>query len=904
MKLFFVLLLVLQPSLVLSDVEEINSFCGDLASKLADAKEFTPNETIKNATSELDCSQMQEICDQTGFSSNNFFNFMESFNSSIKSPLSKSVTYDNKSAFKFEASPPGFSIASPAFLMKPKLSYEDHCQCLKNKQPFEIIPGAAKKREENKLKELLRSSVQKKMLNDYASHFEDVLFSKANNGKIFHESDEKIREIESQKVLCENASDFEKEINSNAKCRRLSKDVLEKRQGDILNSFDKNLDGSFSEKLKKIQLQIIGVSSDPMVVNSNDDKRRKLDEEAFKAIAVSSKFQSADLIMTRFFKDPYLRTKLIAESKKSNESLEKAIITIVQEEMMKPEKNKLFTKENLGKPLFKIFNDSKATDRPEFLLELKVNLEFAKLHPGFGRLMGHRDLFQSVADHSSEYNSISSLLESEEYQRNHYQKNCANLIKNFAEIACSTDDEIFESVSVNDLTNLIGNSNSPKKKISELSAIIICDKSLAYPRDGSQIVPSLSSGRVSKYQQQMVKEKSAPSFDDVVNEGITKPQSSFGRFLRAASLKNAGRVVSVSNTSTLEKILGSDYIPKAQVVNGTPQPLTPTTSPTKEIEKSVGSGTSPGQQDSSFAPASYLGGPSVNKAAASGSSLKKVETPDEMREFLKRKSGAEEEINTIIDKADDKDLAELIKIKEEIEKSKIKIAELTAANEKLKLQLAEEKLTKLQKERAALDPGEPENVPSDSVKREKTFKPVSMNNSSPDQRSMIQNESFTQSTPPDQTQKASIGNGRITNRGTASFAGNASKFAENTSRPVVVSTSSARVGSIEVKSNEFKKDILNYIASNEADIQTLIKLKATGFIYKYKSEEDGIVVEKEVLIEYRNLNEDVKQMIDQKIASDKNYQNEIKRLDQEIVEQKRVYSYSALKIILGEQMKK
>lgn len=378
---------------------------------------------------------------------------------------------------------------------------------------------------------------------------------------------------------------------------------------------------------------------------------------------------------------------------------------------------------------------------------------------------------------------------------------------------------------------------------------------------------------------------------------------------KAEDLFGTGPTPYDGKDNVAQEIFGKEYVPKSNAAYVDTKTASKTTQSERVSSSDLSASpvTSENRQDTMVDQANYsnnIGGPASSNPVSSTSSSTRLDTTKEMREFL-ADDAAKESVNKLVSDSSDDVMNELIRLKDETEKNKLRILELSSNNEKLKLQAAEATLNRLQKERAALNPGEPVvPEPAELTKKDKSFQPTGVRENSRKVSSTTQSESGTANAGSAQgAQVSASGQGTLGSLNRALLASSSLRGLEGSDR-VVVSSASTRPASLEIKSQDVGLDLLNYISSSDADIQTLIQLKTSGIMYKYKVVENGEVVEKEMLIDYQNLNEDVKTLIDKKISQSKGRNKEIARLDKEIKDLKRVYSYSALKIILGEQMKK
>lgn len=289
----------------------------------------------------------------------------------------------------------------------------------------------------------------------------------------------------------------------------------------------------------------------------------------------------------------------------------------------------------------------------------------------------------------------------------------------------------------------------------------------------------------------------------------------------------------------------------------------------------------------------------------------KTDLRNDLREFLSNKEN-QENVDRLMKDADDKQLAELTRIREESERRREQILQLTTENEKLKLKQMQDELNSLEEKRAkavatnvsapANDSGE---EPKSTGRGTREIASVSGDASGSSSagtsvRGVATAGSNSAAASDSGTGGKSGGLSGLRNE-LAGLTGNETTV--SSPEPVVISSAQARSASLEIKSAELSNEVLSFLES-EPDVQTLIKMRNSGMIYKYKVMENGREVSKEITIDYGTLNENVKKIIDQKIADSGRAGSEAQRLSAEIRNLRRAYTYNSLKVILGEQLKK
>jgi hypothetical protein len=835
-------------------------------------------------TLEVECKPMQEsVCsapDSTGFENlTPLSDFFTLFNGTNKNVSSQTDIPNSRSA---------------------------QCQCIQE-QIGPKVPAAEKKAEIERLKAAVRKEAGKKVLNDYTSHFEDVRFYVANAAQIFHKKEERWNQ-EATQISCRSADKILEAVNNHSGCKELPSEVQDERLNGILRSFGSQLERDFQGNLRSIQQQILSESANPKYSGPESEKRKRTDRALYTMLMDSEDFKIVNRVLTKVLKNPLLKEKLNAKMLTSSNTPQHEMFTALESEFFSSDKTKLnsfFDIETLGPELHAKFSASVRENKPQsFYDELKAMISVAAdQHPGVGRLMTSKELFRNSMFKIGRSQDAVAFLESDKTMKSHFEENCGNVIKNFAEVVCSTDDALMSNVNQEELEKIILLPPASLQRI-QTQALVLCEETKSLSSLNSPFLLS-PHDRKSSYND-LINPTSDPSVRSIVREAQTNPSSAAGRALARSEKAHVDPGHTVRNDTFAKEVFEAD-MPKSQSNLAASPAIAPVKSPVvsdKNLENTV-SQSADLRQEVVPEQSLYNNNGVTPQAINSNISSSKIENSKEMREFLADET-AKEPVTKLVDDSSDDVMKELIRLKEETEKNKLRILELSSDNQKLKLQASEAALNKLQKERAALNPGEPVvDEPVELTKKDKIFQPSTLRENSRDVASATSSETGSANAGTSSgSQVSASSQGSLGGLNRALLASSGLRGGVDTNERVVVSSATTRTASLEIKSQDVGLDLLNYISSNDADIQTLIKLKTSGIMYKYKVVENGEVVEKEMLIDYQNLNEDVKKIIDRKISQNKDRNSEVARLDKEIKDLKRVYSYSALKIILGEQMKK
>lgn len=813
---------------------------------------------------------------------------------------------------------------APAPTFGPTISREVKCECLKEKisKRFPFTP-ADLIAEEAKLKTSLKKALNEKFVNEYASHFENVRFFATNAGGIFHSRPNKQSEI-AEKLQCSSPEPYNDAFKDNDKCKNVTGPARDQKIESVLESLGNKFNGGFAHNLRQLNMQILGGPENEALWNQagrSFNRRMVFDRQRHAVTLASKDIQVADKMITRIFKNPEYLARASATMDTFGVSPGRALKELFEEDLRKgnPLLKTLFDKSVLGDELYSkmeaTITSGTGASREAFLKNIEMAFSAAiQFHPGFATLLKDPKVFETGSKKIGNNVSTLRMLETTDIMKTHFEEECNQLAKNFAAVVCSSEDELIAQVGQQDLSQFNGWDKSASDKEKGIRTIISCEKGSDKPHDlFTRIsIDTRFSSTSDYYDRMMVPKEKQTNLQALMEEELKKsPGGELFQDLAAAQNEYGSASVGVKDDKVGRDLFGA---------NNDVKPPTFMDTASKTVEQKSGSDR---YSSDIVVPQDMMDNQMMNGAQDMGANLynnapipannsmsavnDKSDARREMRELLSNELN-KDTVNSLINDSSDEMMASLAKLKEETEASRLKILELSNENEKLKIQAMEQKINALKMNRAALEPGDPVIKPSDIVQRDPSLQPMSGRDVGRDVASVQNFESggasagTTTAAQTSGAESASAGLGGL-NRALLSSAGNMNR-AVNDSAPVIFSSSAAQSGTLEVKSQEVGLDLLKYISSRESDIQTLIDLKTSGILYKYKVLEEGVVVEKEMLIEYKNLNEDVKKLIDTKIAQNKNRANEIVRLDKEIKEMQRVYQYSALKIILGQQMKK
>lgn len=796
-----------------------------------------------------------------------------------------------------------------------------HCRCILNKAKNVVsnvnLRNKRAEQRKEKLQELVTTSFSKKFINDYASHLEDVRYYTVNALGVFSKNKSE-QEAKAERMLCSKPEDFQTAIQ--ARCT-LPPEKLNSRMEKIFAMLGQRSEGL--GYLRKLNRQIM--------VNSNENGSLKLERKEFDMtrngmVKTDLNVRFADNIVASILKDNRAM-KAIAQMKGSPED---AIIQHITEQIMKDDKflTRFLDKSLLGES---VYNDMVAQfkDPVKAMDVVKGKLTWAKqVHPGFELLMKRRDIFQQASEkiRRNSSSAIDTLETDDSILAPDLVARCMNLKENLAQFVCTDEKDLVSNVPANELRHIVkANGDESDLLFDDLA---ICQNGSALAQNGvftelvtqpyerqSDIIERLSNkakkDQVNLFTKVMLQKNAKGDARDYLmsaaDEGFRNRRGifvdSFGSMFDVSdSEKVSFRSSDEPSISSASPSIAANLSGKDERYNSSSDK---TSAPINQLADVAP------QMMNSFTP-NYVAptaAPQDAPAPKSGSS-EKSDMRTELREFLSNKDN-QDNVERLIKEADDKQLAEIAKLRAETERSKEQILALASENEKLKLQQMQTEMKALEEKRAKA-------VATNVVTEEDSdADPRSSGRGSRDIAS-VSGEATGASTSgvtaprgANTSGSGSVGSeagvGGTKSGGLSGLRGELAGLAGNDSSgsdAVVISgAGQARTGSIEIKSADLSNEILNFLES-EPDVQTLIKMRNSGMIYKYKVVENGKEVTKEIAIDYKALNENVKKLIDQKIADSGRAGSEAQRLSAEIRNLRRAYTYNSLKVILGEQLKR
>ncbi|WPU66018.1 hypothetical protein [Peredibacter starrii] len=791
----------------------------------------------------------------------------------------------------------------------------DGCNCIKqvmkqaelwNEKEF----NEQKKLTQDRMHDSIMEGFGKKFLNDYAANIEDVGYFQVNAAKFF--GLEKGSQVSAAKNYeCSDISKYESAIDKKCSANGISPAERQKRLNKIFNAYgntDSDDQMTLGQRFSKLN-QKIQFLDDGQVGKNGGYSRKDHDAKRFALARKEDSIQMLDTFIRSIFSDS-------AKSSKLTEMIEEyggAPIGALAEFMMDEAKKnptefsrKYFSNKNLNSDYVKkskqFLFDKKIFDDVKYqAIVTQIELGMG-IHPGLKAMLTDKNIFikaakAAVADDKS---IVETLEKNDSILGTNYQKRCQDLIEKLSEATCIKDTDIIGKVSGNEIAALLKGKGYPENTKYEL--LVSCEAGSEFTQkpfdDLVMKDPYTHSDLKDRLTKPANEQKNAfrrlhDSKDSAVQDKVesavaeTRSQREEVKDRSLASYKYAGGGEGTKEGSTevahLNSIASSDSASTRSA----------------EVDSS-----------SSFSAApNFMAAPVVMPSTVSAPAA--IETPksdlkSEVRDSLSNKDN-QDKVEKLLSNTDDSSMRELLRLKEESLKNRQKILELTSENEKQKLKDLEEKIKLLETKKQQIAQTQHfEEEEDDSVSRQRnTLKAPSRDIASI--RPMMDSSGSGSGDygGTGGSSGGSFGSGGLaptSGRGGSSAAAarsavNSDKSSDSSSDGyIVISNDNVSQG---VKSQEVSQELINLLSSSDPDLSALKKLKDSGMLYKFKVMENGVLVEKEVLVDYKMLNEDAKKLVESKLAIKQHSQ-----IETELVAARRVHSFQALKIILGEQLRK
>lgn len=789
----------------------------------------------------------------------------------------------------------------------PLIGDNQHCNCIKNKVEKEYPDLLARQgemaKERRKMREIIISTFGKKFINNYSAHVEDVRFYSLTSNKVFG-ADPITQTREAEKLLCTKPSEFKDAVQ--AKCgRSISDSELDKRMDEIFGILGKKANGmNYIQKLTEI-----------VMVNTNQDGRKfkRDDYDIIRNGIVKNdlNIRFADNMISEILKDRRAVESIMTDAKTPYEGLMNYVSLQLRTDSKKF-LNRYSNKEVLGDAKFEEISN-KFTDSQTGIATIFGAIDFAMtVHPGFENLLRNNNLFKQTADKikGRSTSAIDSLETTENLMKGKFSADCESLKLDLAQVVCTKDADIISSLGKNELRHLIKNSGSGSnlllsdhaicKEGSMIDGVGAFDEILLKDTDRkSDILERLAEKDTTKHKN---------LFSKIMIQNGQEGDSNTRRFIAMAAQEGYHNRRGIDNDS-----FGSQFDVKESEKVSFYKPSSPdaskanSQSPVNREERS-----GPATQMAQFDQVPQMAAPFANSysapVATEQQTAKTTHDKDprtELREFLSNREN-KENVDRLMRDADDSQIADLARLRAESDRNREELLKLATENERLKLRQMEEQIADLEQRRSqaveanVVTPAEEEDE-SDPRSSGRGSRDIASVSSGSGESSGVNGGNFSGNNNGSTAGSSGSERTALNNLRSELANGVQSGSDAGSADPVIISSAQARTASLEIKSSELSNEILSFLET-EPDVQTLIKMRNSGMIYKYKVVENGREVENEIAIDYKALNENVKKLIDQKIADSGRGGSDAQRLSAEIKTLRRTYSYNALKIIIGERM--
>ncbi|HLT22153.1 MAG TPA: hypothetical protein VKZ84_01870 [Bacteriovoracaceae bacterium] len=744
-----------------------------------------------------------------------------------------------------------------------------------------IVDARIKDIQENVLK-----SFGKKVINDYAHIYEDGMF--------FLNHTNVINPQKTDALLCRGASHLTQKIGE--KCPNKKKAQIDKRLELIFSEMDFNGAKTIEEKLQYVDYNTIHRKAKDSKGNEVTYLRSEYDKTRY-GLKQTQEFKVLDRMLTNLFSSNEF------QDERSYGPGFEVISTKISELLFK----------DFDGTITKIFNNqvpqkfldewktvrSMPNAKQEFEDRFtRYLLKVAPSHPGLSTILLDSDMFSKFKSHSQtkKISSVFSELENNFSEMEKYMEaRCQKMADDFADVVCLEEEDILNSLSKDSLKSF---SQSEDGDILGINDVVMCRggqySNMSFQglnKDGSKIVNSdlfmflndknNSADPYSSFAHDLAnneKKRELISYAALASNSNTPRRSSydplknhFDKFKKDKLIDSNGAIAEVNITydrgvvrdSSVDRSIASiPSIAQASVTASTTAQVLPRFSSTV------------GQAD-------------LNN---------KVDTKELSDMFSSRED--KDEINSHLSKLHSKELKELQDFRRNV---------LSEKEEALKMQLDEEKKN-LEKLKATIDNlTSSKNEIKENVPAKKGNNKVVETNTSPSSRVVnhevrdipsvnrvaASNENRAHFAPSAGTGAASISSGglsqsaassRSTSNAGTSKAGvaNNNEAATANRRGLVVQESSAIISN----NQEITKNIVEYLKT--VDSETFLRFTKEGVVYKYKTVENGVLVDKEVHVSVNDVDPQALAEI-------------VKVSEMKLDEVQRKYSYESLKIIISEE---
>lgn len=787
------------------------------------------------------------------------------------------------------------------------------CDCLEEhmKRDYRMEPGKLEEQKaasSERLRGVVLSSFGEKFLNDYAMNMEDVGFFQANTAKFFG-PDQATQDKVAMDYQCSDVKRYQNAIDFKCQQTGISNEEKQGRINSIFSAFtnredkkDVPLADRFNELNRKVQVLDFDTTgaSDKYSRRDHDVKRFGLSRKESSVILLN------DAVM-HIMKSPALRIKLKQALAQNKKPMDGIASVLRQEASRDPKwfverflKNEKIS-QNYKDKAFQLLkeNQSSLTSKTDLYIE---QIEIAMgIHPGIKAMMLDEAVFYRATRKAQADNKslVEALEMDDEILGEKYKKRCQDLVEKLTEAVCMPKKDLIGKVNANDLTSLLGKQGMVFN--TRVEQLLICEAGNsertvdtfndlrmkdAYSR--SDLLDRLTNAKEKQTNSfRRLKETKNEEVKEIVTEAISETRG------MRQEVKNSNLASNKFSAERSEKTVAAAV---HEIV--TPVASSAGAKTTRQVESF----------ESSSPAANFNMAPTAAPSAAVAARPVEVRGSDvrsEIRETISNKDN-QDKVENLLSNTDDSGMKELLRLKEEGLRDRQKLLELTNERERQKLKALEDKIKLLEEQKASVAKNKEEvseEEPEDSRPRN-SLRSLNREIASlrPIDTSGSQSGDFggSKSSSSSSAGAASVGRSGSGNSA-AARANGPEKNSDSGSAGYIVVSGSGVSNDQSFKSQEVSQGLIDLLSTSDPDLTTLTKLKDSGMLYKFKVMENGVLVEKEILVDYKMLTEDAKKLVEAKLAKKQNPQ--VTDLDHQLLAAKRVHSFQALKIILGEQLK-
>jgi hypothetical protein len=742
----------------------------------------------------------------------------------------------------------------------------------------------------NELNSLVKKSFGEKFQNDFSKNFEDLSYFLNTNAKIFP------AQANIEKLQCSSVQDYITSIKS--KCGNKSDNDINQRLNDILGTDQQGLGLKLNTIAKDATAVDTGkkrADGTPILYTREDmdGQRRQLLE---------------DLPEMKFLDK--IIYKIMSQPKNLEEFSNLIGSSDVQSSLYITLSNKL--KENPSL-IDEIAGDKKNDQYFIQLRSLITNPDSFQLYdfmnggleilfdhqPGLKAMFRSKEEFKKVRWAPNASQSVVGMIEEEKnFLNEDFASRCEELKNNLAEAVCVEEDKILSQVDPKDIDRLV-NTKNPEimTEYANYTNLLCRIKGENKPHFTDINVANLPLGKLSDYSQRRISKESNKEPQDQLTSYMRAHQNDprFQNYMdqssrtvasRRSSYNGTGRIGNeiLAKNSTVrrfdprfEKVKGSEsYVAKT---SGAASQLAAVSEPQSKKTDSTTSTALPAttnpQTVGQSAARSISYPPVIQNDSRERSNLKSA-----IKDFIGERESSEK-VDRLLSNSDTSSLREIERLTQETKKSQDQLAALTKQRDQQQLSEMENRLRELESERA-----------------QTVTQLASGKNPSTSERSSGRGPaSVPQSQPVDVPRAPSAPQVDL------SQSQDLNSPAPIPKKPFVFNGGES-TPSVEAKASEASLQLIDYLSQNETEITSLVQVKESGMLYKFKVLENGKWIEKEILVGFEALTDDLKKLIDQKISKSGASGQKLVSIDNEIKEIQRKYSYLSLKNIISNQLRK